>query len=468
MGWKKRASQIVYHVNMLLVLALYLWNGFFFFMSLRKDPSADADKKEQVLVLKLLSYFTGALILLSFPFTLLNILGLVFLNPFSEPTKRKIGDNVPFVCFRVVTKGMYPKLVQETTFQNIEVCRRVGLKNFKFEIVTDKSVCVGKHQDIRETVVPDNYQTQNNALYKARALQWSLEPNVNILSNDDWIVHLDEETKLTDDVIYGFVEFIEKSSADIGQGVIVYADDVIENWLTTLADGLRVAFDYGVMRFGLQILKRPIFGFKGSFIIAKFKAEMDVGFDYGPKESIAEDLRFALTAWDKGYKFDFVQGVMVEKSTFSFIDFLKQRKRWFTGHFHVLWGSSLPLYCKSVLLPLNVVNMFLWIQVLNTIIAPFYPLIALDDYIFVIGIIIPTVLFSYMFGNFMSFRRRRFGIIPRICIVVISQLLMPVAGLLEAIATVWGFLTRNSLSFHIVEKRISFPARESIEDIEEV
>lgn len=164
MGWKERASQIVYHVIMLLVLALYLWNGFFFFMSLRKDPFADASKKEQVLVLKLLSYFTGALILLSFPFTLLNILGLVFLNPFSEPTKRKIGDNIPFVCFRVVTKGMYPKLVKETTFQNIEVCRRVGLKNFKFEIVTDKSVSVGKHQDIRETVVPDNYQTKNNAL----------------------------------------------------------------------------------------------------------------------------------------------------------------------------------------------------------------------------------------------------------------------------------------------------------------
>ena len=468
MGWKERTVQMCYHLIMFLVLAVYLWNGFFFFLSLRKEPFADAGKQGQVFVLKLLSYFTGALILLSFPFTFLNVVGLVFLNPFSEPSKHKIGDNVPFICFRVVTKGMYPKLVKDTTFMNMEVCRRVGLKNCKFEIVTDKSVSVGKHQDIRETVVPDNYQTKNNALYKARALQWSLEPNVNILSNDDWIVHLDEETKLTDDVIYGIVDFIDKSSADIGQGVIVYADDVIENWLTTLADGLRVAFDYGVMRFGLQVLKRPIFGFKGSFIIAKVKAEMDVGFDYGPKESIAEDLRFALTAWTKGYKFDFVQGVMVEKSTFSFMDFIKQRKRWYTGHFHVLWGNSLPLYCKSVLLPLNVVNSFLWIQVLNTIIAPFYSIIVLDDFLPVIGIIIPTVLFSYMFGNFMSFRRRRFGMIPRICIVVLSQLLMPLAGLLEAIATVWGFLGRNSISFHIVEKRISFPVNESVEDLEEV
>ena len=292
--------------------------------------------EKQFIVLDLLSYFKGALVWLSLPFTLLNMVGIILLNPFSEPPKHAIGEDMPFICFRVVTKGMFPKLVKDTTFRNLEVCSRVGLKNFIFEIATDQTVSIGKHQDIRETVVPEQYQTTNNALYKARALQWSLEPAVNILSNDDWIVHLDEETKLTDDVIHGIADFITKSSADIGQGVTVYADDIIENWLTTLADGLRVAFDYGVMRFGLQVLKRPIFGFKGSFIVSNVKAEIDVGFDYGPKESIAEDLRFALTACHKGYKFDFVQGIMVEKSTFSFLDFIKQRKRWFVGHFHVL------------------------------------------------------------------------------------------------------------------------------------
>ena len=50
--------------------------------------------------------------------------------------------------------------------------------------------------------------------------------------------------------------------------------------------------------------------------------------------------------------------------------------------------------------------------------------------------------------------------------VVISQFLMPLSGLLEAIATVWGFLGRNSISFHIVEKRISFPVNEYVEDLD--
>ena len=443
-------KEITYHAIILLILLLYLWNGFRFFVALRKDPNEELNIEKQFIVLDLLSYFIGALICLSLPFTLLNMVGIILLNPFSEPPKHVIGEDMPFICFRVVTKGMFPKLVKNTTFQNLEICRRVGLKNFKFEIVTDKTVSIGKHQDIRETVVPEQYQTKNNALYKARALQWSLEPAVNILSNDDWIVHLDEETKLTDDVIHGIADFIIKSSADIGQGVIVYADDVVENWLTTLADGLRVAFDYGVMRFGLQVLKRPIFGFKGSFIVSKVKAEIDVGFDYGPKESIAEDLRFALTAWHKGYKFDFVQGIMVEKSTFSFLDFIKQRKRWFVGHFHILWNNSLPLYCKSILLPLNFVNLFLWIQVVNT---PLFPLVRLDSFLYIMGLVVPSVLFCYVFGNFMSFRRKRLRFIHRLLIVLLSQLLMPVTGILEATAALWGFFTRNSLSFHIVEKQ---------------
>lgn len=439
-----------YHIVTILILLLYLWMGFRFFSSLGEDQNKDIGDAERLIVLDFLSYFIGVLICLSCSFTLLNIVGIIFLNPFSEPPKGAIGDDVPVICFRVVTKGMYPKLVRDTTFRNINVCRRVGLKNFKFEIVTDKTVSIGKHQDIREIVVPDQYQTKHHALYKARALQWSLEPAVNVLSNDDWIVHLDEETKLTDDVLHGIINFIAKSGADIGQGVIIYAEDAIENWVTTLADGLRVAFDYGVMRFGLQVLKRPIFGFKGSFIVSNFKAEMDVGFDFGPKESIAEDLRFALTAWHKGYKFDFVQGVMVEKSTFGFLDFIKQRKRWFVGHFHVLWSNSLPLYCKSILLPLNFVNLFLWIQIVNT---PLLPLVRLDSFLYVIGIVVPSVLFCYLFGNFMSFRRKRLRVIHRLVIVVLSQLLMPVTGILEAIATLWGFFTRNRIAFHVVEKQ---------------
>ena len=40
-------------------------------------------------------------------------------------------------------------------------------------------------------------RTKSGAMYKARALQYCLEDDVNILQENDWIVHLDEETLLT-------------------------------------------------------------------------------------------------------------------------------------------------------------------------------------------------------------------------------------------------------------------------------
>ena len=453
-------TAIICHLLLILLLTFYFWAGLNVFIFISRSSST---KKLAAggMIFQLLSYGTQVCILMSFPFTLLNVMGLVLLNPFSDPPKAIIGFDVPTICFRVVTRGLYPQLVKDTTLHNIEICRRNGLKDFKFEIVTDKAVSLGELFNIREIVVPEQYKTANNALYKARALHYCLEPHVNVLSNEDWIVHLDEETKLTNNAIYGISNFVKKSNADIGQGAIVYADDIIVNWIITLLDGIRVAFDYGVMRLALQVFKRPIFGLKGSFIVAKVKTEIDVGFDFGPQECIAEDLRFALTAWHKSYKFGFIDGVMVEKSTFTILDFIKQRKRWFTGHFHILWGNSVPFYCKVGLLPVHIVNLFMWVQVLNTLVSPFYQLVPIKDYLYIISFMCPSVLFCYLFGNYMSFRGRRFSVTQKLLISFCSQILMPISGILEAVASLWGFFTRNKITFHIVEKQSNQPLGEA-------
>ena len=201
-------------------------------------------------------------------------------------------------------------------------------------------------------------------------------------------------------------------------------------------------------------------GFKGSFIVSKVTTELDVGFDFGPKESIAEDLRFALTAWNKGYKFDFVHGVMLEKSTFGVVDFIKQRKRWFVGHFHILWGSnSIPLYCKVFLLILNMLNLFLFVHAANRFIGMVWPLTLHIQTLFIIDILVPCITFMFLFGNFMSFYRQRCSLVKKIFICAISQLMMPVTAVLEGTASSWGFLTRNRLSFHIVQKETAGSAK---------
>ena len=53
---------------------------------------------------------------------------------------------------------------------------------------------------------------------KARALQYCLEEDKNILEDDAWIVHLDEETLLTEASVRGIMNFITADKHSFGQG----------------------------------------------------------------------------------------------------------------------------------------------------------------------------------------------------------------------------------------------------------
>ena len=46
----------------------------------------------------------------------------------------------------------------------------------------------------------------------------------NLLKDDDWIVHLDEETILTEGSVVGIVNFINEGKHQFGQGRITYAN----------------------------------------------------------------------------------------------------------------------------------------------------------------------------------------------------------------------------------------------------
>ena len=65
------------------------------------------------------------------------------------------------------------------------------------------------------------YKTKSGALNKARALQYCLEEDKNILGDDDWIVHLDEETLLTDGSVRGIMNFINSGKHSFGQGMFI-------------------------------------------------------------------------------------------------------------------------------------------------------------------------------------------------------------------------------------------------------
>ena len=81
--------------------------------------------------------------------------------------------------------------------------------------------------------------------------------------------------------------------------------------------------------------------FKGSFIVCKCGVEEAVSFDHGIEGSITEDSYFAVKAVNQGYTFDWIEGEMLEQSPFSFMDYIRQKRRWDQGSYHVAVSRNL-------------------------------------------------------------------------------------------------------------------------------
>jgi len=388
------------------------------------------------------------------------MLGLLLFNGFKEKVQLKAAPLLaPFVCFRVVTKGDYPDLVRENVEKNIDICSEAGIENFMFEVVTDKAINLSSRQKVREVVVPLTYQTKTGAKFKARALQYCLEDEVNVLREEDWIVHLDEETLLTTNAVSGILNFCEGGKHDFGQGVITYANGDIVNWVTTLSDSFRVADDMGKLRFQFSIFHKPIFGWKGSFVVTRYKAERAVTFDHGPEGSIAEDCFFSMIAYRDGYTFDFIEGEMHEKSPFTLWDFLQQRKRWLQGIFLTAHANQIPTKNKIFLALSLYAWAFMPFTSLQVFICPMFPLprcLILDATVAFVGAV---NLYMYIIGVVKSFSHKCRQNSWRLLFYVAGGLFtIPFNICIENLAVLLGMFG-DKYKFYVVNKDIERDSR---------
>lgn len=388
--------------------------------------------------------------IIALPIAIMNFLGFIMLSMFPRKAEmRTPAERLPFIYFRVVTKGLYPNLVSSGVRHNLQVCTDVGLKNYIIEVVTDKTINLSEHANTREVLVPESYKTQHGSLFKARALQYCLDQPVN---EDDWIVHLDEETLLTEDVVASIANFVVQRTYHFGQGVITYASNDVVNWITTLSDSVRVGMDYGMVRFSLGIIHKPLFNWKGSFIVANVGAEKVVSFDHGPECSLAEDCCFAMSAIGHGYKFNYITGEMHEQSSFTISDFIKQRTRWVRGVSLAFRFSKAPWKCKIGIFVI-LANWFSMPVILFTVpITASYPV--------PLGVAINTIasfmtaifLFQYTFGTLMSLKYSTKHVVYKYAVSVLSALIIPISVILENMAIISFFVSRKQRTFYIIQK----------------
>lgn len=114
-----------------------------------------------------------------------------------------------------------------------------------------------------------------------RSLQYALEDYVNVLKDEDWIVHLDEETHVLESAVLGIFKFTCDNKHPIGQGLITYGKRRVVNWLNTLADSSRVLSFTGNLFVSLKFMHQAYCSFNGSFFVVKKRVESDITFDFG-------------------------------------------------------------------------------------------------------------------------------------------------------------------------------------------
>ncbi|CAK1578470.1 unnamed protein product [Parnassius mnemosyne] len=402
-------------------------------------------------------YILRLLTFLTIPQVLCNFAGLTLFNAFPGKVKLKGSPLLaPFICIRVVTRGDFPKLVRDNVTRNMNTCLDVGMENFMIEVVTDKAISLPKHRRVREVVVPSEYKTKSGALFKSRALQYCLEDEVNILADTDWIVHLDEETLLTENSVRGILNFVFDGQHQFGQGLITYANEHIVNWLTTLADSFRVADDMGKLRFQFYFFHKPLFSWKGSYVVTQVSAEKKVSFDNGLDGSVAEDCYFAMKAYVQGYTFNFIEGEMWEKSPFTLWDFMQQRKRWIQGILLVVHSKEIPLVNKILL----ALSCYSWVTLplstSNILLATLCPIPCPQILDLICGFIGAVNIYMYVFGVIKSFPLYRFGPIKFLMFICGALATIPFNIIIENVAVIWGVLGKKH-KFYIVNKEVKIP-----------
>ena len=306
---------------------------------------------------------------IAIPALLFNISGHLFFPPIRrvkvpslyEQASDETKSLKARLFFRIVTRGNNPNLVLQNVVAAVKVLQNTGLPSSQWtvEVATDNPLNLDERTDLpcTELLTPEDYVCPNGGKYKARALEYAVK--ISEADRHDWVIHMDEESRIEEETVKyiyahcareeALVLAGKKEYGNIGQGVILYGTAKYpENYLTTLADSIRVSDDFGKFRTQYE-LHEPFIGMHGSFVVCQSAIEEDVSFDHGLAGSITEDAYFALAASGIGVKFSWIDAFMYEQSPFSVMDFIKQRARWFGGLWLVVLARSIPWKRRATL-----------------------------------------------------------------------------------------------------------------------
>ena len=264
----------------------------------------------------------------------------------------------PNLKFQVTTKGGALETVERSVAELEQFCYRHPEKanRISAEIITerrDEAVALdqrfaGGPLEVTAVLLPPAYEAPRGTRLKARALHYMVElrrGGFNRKPGRSFIVHLDDETLITDDQLLVLADYLSDQPKAVSEGPIYYPLDWTQApWICRTMESIR---PFGCSECAHVMQNPPPTHLHGSNLVIDEEVENLVGWDLGLVEGqayIAEDLVFGLTTYaavgDGG--FGWHGAAMLEQPPFSLYWAFRQRQRWVLG---ALQGTQ-ALWCN--------------------------------------------------------------------------------------------------------------------------
>lgn len=254
---------------------------------------------------------------------------------------------LPFIKFQVTTKGGAVAVVERSLTQLDMFCRnhpriatRISAEVIS-EVADEMRLLAERFQKcalpLTTVALPAAYRTPNGTELKARALHYMVEQRrlgFNAKSGTTYIIHLDEETLITEDQLLILLIYLSNNPRPISQGPIYYPLEWKRTpWLCRTMECVR---PFGCSECATVMRNPPPPHLHGSNLVVEESVENKIGWDFGKIDGrpfIAEDLMFGLKAYaDLGdAAFGWHGAAMLEQPPLSAYWAFRQRRRWVEG-----------------------------------------------------------------------------------------------------------------------------------------
>ena len=267
--------------------------------------------------------------------------------------------NWPYLKFQVTTKGGALETVERSLHILEDFCRnhRSLATKIRAEVITEKQseavhldrVFATSPLKVSALCLPPTYQTPRGTKLKARGMHYLVElrrRGFNKLPGKTYIVHLDDETIITEEELTVLGTYLSRPDAKpITEGPIYYPLEWADApWICRTVESIR---PFGCSECAHVMQNPPPSHLHGSNLVVEEQTENLIGWDIGTLDGqpfIAEDLVFGLKAYSMlgPDAFGWHGATMYEQPPFSLYWSFRQRQRWVLGAMQglrALWRS---------------------------------------------------------------------------------------------------------------------------------